>query len=296
MRKRMWGFGILGAGAVAALVAATVPPATPDPAGLPATAPDYAIVKPATHAQPGIVEKTRGYVDESGAAFEARMAVTTECMARAGFPDFPKTELSHRDPGLGSFLYGFSPMDVPAARKTGYPYLKGREVYMPDAIVEAYSGKAGAQKSFSGGTRGGGTFMTGGCQLKGIEAVYGAGNDYAAATAAYSLILPGTESAKFNPAFKAALNDWSACMAKAGYGNMKDPGQASLVASQQSGHVALKIAVADATCREQVQLEKRLEDVAAPYLTTVVADKQSELDNVARIRAAADTRAAALGK
>lgn len=287
----MWGFGILGAGAVAALAAATIPPATPDPAALPSTAPGYALVKAAAHAQDGIVEEVRGYVDESDAAFTARMSATAACMADKGFPEFAKTELSHRETGLDSFIYGFAPMDVATARKTGYPYPKGREVRLAEGFEQALFGTDGEQKSFTVGTKG---FVVGGCKLQGIEAVYGTGQDYAVATDAYSLVFAAVETARHAPAFDAVLADWQVCMAKASYEGSKTPGQASRVAAQQGGQMALKIAVADATCREQVQLEKRLEDVAAPYLTTVVAEHRTELDEVARLRAEAETRAAAL--
>ncbi|WP_136017939.1 hypothetical protein [Arthrobacter silvisoli] len=293
MRKRMWGFGILGAGAVAALVAATIPPATPDPSDLPSMAPDYAAVEPAAQPEPGILDKARSYVDESEAAFAARMVVTAGCMAKAGFPDFKKTELSHREPNLNSFIYGFAPMDVATARKSGYPHLKGREIYMPEPMIEAFNGSAESQKVVRVGAKG---FVVGGCKLEGIEATYGTGQDYAQAADAYSLVFPAVETARHAPAASTALGDWSVCMTEAGYEDLKDPGKGSLLAAQQGGQAARKMAVADATCREQTQLEKRLQEVAAPYLTTVVAQQQRKLDEVADIRAAAETRAAALLK
>ena len=82
--------------------------------------------------------------------------------------------------------------------------------------------------------------------------------------------------------------EWSECMASKGH-NYPSPSAAIVdVVGKSEAH---EVAVADATCREQVRFEERTEEILDAYMTTFLNDNQALLERVAQAKKNAEANA-----
>ena len=82
--------------------------------------------------------------------------------------------------------------------------------------------------------------------------------------------------------------EWSVCMKDKGY-DYSSPSKA--IVSVVNKSEAYEVAVADATCREQVRFEERTEELLDAYMTTFLNDNQALLERVAQAKKNAEANA-----
>lgn len=300
MKTRNWGLGILAVGAVLAISAGTLAPHGGPVPDTSAFGEDQSPVAPAASARPGIVGDVLSLLQEPRAVFEARMKVSSQCMAAAGFPDFARGGQADRLDDMSASLHGFPTLSLEGARTNGY---RGREepAFSPAADP---SGELKAYLGFDPMNAPSQSDLTKGCRGTGYLSVYGDANASGEFGRVLGALQPAVHSAKQDNGLKSALGDWSACMTEAGYPALTDPAKAASLSSnfvgadgkEGAGPEARKIAIADVTCRGKTSLVSRMDAVLARYLTTAVDKLGPELAPARALRKESAARVASPAK
>ncbi|MFJ5956934.1 hypothetical protein ACIQC5_13370 [Paenarthrobacter sp. NPDC092416] len=291
MKKKTLGALILAAGAAATLAAA----ATPGFSSM--------VTKPAEHPVSGITWSAEQFASVDTTAEKGLAEAVRRCMAKAGYDYTPASVRTDRVDLKNSI--GFDTLTVEDARASGYAVSKPKGPSEPAA--DSVEGKLFADPAFQTALHGGepqeqnmvkssnGTGMlAGGCTGEGITVIYGNPKDYMRATGlAYNSVLIATQSAGQDPEIQEAVEGWKDCMSSTAF-PYSQPGEAVSAGLSAGGQKELKIAVTDATCRENTGFDAKLSAVLDKYLTTRMKELESEVAEVQKIRSDASARAAAL--
>jgi hypothetical protein len=276
-------FAALIVGGSAAVAAAAIPAGSVAPAGDPVS---------------GITKAAEQYASSNPTAEHGVRTLIRDCMSKAGFDYTPPNTTLIMD--LHQMI-GAKRLDLHTAKAVGYgthinpePNPESSEAQLiADPRFEAtLKGNAAGQPEEI--TDGYGT-ATGGCTGEAASAVYGSVENYAlATTVAFNSLSQAVGSAMYDPEFVQANEDWAKCMDATPYADLDTMQQARDAAVQLPGQDETKIAVADAVCRERVDLHERLDTVLDKYLTTRMRELRPDIEQVTEIREAAADRAAEL--
>ncbi|MCU1515671.1 MAG: hypothetical protein JWQ75_392 [Pseudarthrobacter sp.] len=286
MNRKRIGLAVLAAGAAAALAASAVPGGAIPASGTPIS---------------GITARAEAYATPDAAAETGRAAVARECMATAGF-DFAPAVNTYTVDFHGNI--GFKRLDVATAKAGGYASMQpagpgepaegsnDAKLFADPAFVLAYSGPQTEENLVT--VEGSGTFG-GGCSGDAAVKIYGSMENYVLATGvAMNSLNSAAGAAMADSGFQKAIDSWKACMAESPYANFRSPADAVSAGQAAGGQNEFKIAVTDATCREQVGFHGQLDTLLDKYLTTRMQQLEPEIAKVTEIRRQAADRAAAL--
>lgn len=278
--KRLAAAAILVAGGAATLIAAALP-----------NAPVVAAPEPVS----GIVRDAEAYMASDPIAEEGVRQLISECMANAGFDYTPPAETEGAR-GLSEWI-GFERLDTAVAKAEGYggpvagsepaPGSDQAIMFSDPAFDTALYGPADElAETGSYGTR------AGGCRGEAVTAIYGDMERYTLATVASMNAFPASrDAASWDPEIEAANQDWQDCMAQTPYSSLRTPGEARTAGEAAGGQEEIKIAVTDAVCREETNLQTRIDAVFDKYLTTEMQQMATEMAEVTEIKTQAAQRA-----
>ncbi|MFJ7751066.1 hypothetical protein ACIQXM_14035 [Arthrobacter sp. NPDC097144] len=278
--KRLAAAAILVAGGAATLIAAALP-----------NTPLAAAPEPIS----GIVRDAEAYMAPDPVAEEGVRQVVSECMANAGFDYTPAAETEGTG-GLSEWI-GFERLDAAVAKAEGYggpvagtepaPGSDQTIMFSDPAFDAALYGPADEfAETGSYGTR------AGGCRGEAVTAIYGDVERYTLATVASMNAFPASrDAASRDPEIQAANQDWQDCMAQTPYSSLRTPGEARTAGEAAGGQEEIKIAVTDAVCREETNLQTRIDAVFDKYLTTEVQQMAPGMAEVTEIKTQAAQRA-----
>ena len=171
------------------------------------------------------------------------------------------------------------PLSVEAARDTGYISLRSirtgereKEYAFSEAEARDYYGYENGNS----------------CQAEAWDKVFGDKDLSALYFQTGKYMLPYVNAAITSDDAVAIDGEWSVCMKDKGY-DYSSPSKAIVsVANKSEAH---EVAVADATCREQVRFEERTEELLDAYMTTFLNDNQALLERVAQVKKNAEANA-----
>ncbi|WP_457963991.1 hypothetical protein M1E17_21180 [Arthrobacter sp. D1-29] len=288
MKRKLIGLAVLAAGAAAALAASTVPGGAVTASASPVS---------------GITAEAQLYASADAAAETGRAAAITKCMAAAGYDYAPQVAAYKVDFNANM---GLKRLDVAAAKADGYASLQTAgpgepadgtveaALFADPAFVAALSGTGQDDDIVQVNGTGLGTSGSG-CRGQAATAIYGSMENYILATGVAGNSLNSAAGAAMSDSgFQKAIDAWKDCMASSPYANFRSPADAVSAGVQAGGLNELKIAVTDATCREQVSFHGRLDTVLDKYLTTRMQELEPEITRVREIRKQAAARAAEL--
>ncbi|WP_426997161.1 hypothetical protein [Pseudarthrobacter sp. N5] len=286
MKRTLIGLAVLAVGAAGALAASAIPGGSITASSSPVS---------------GITAQAQAYATADTAAEAGRGTVIKECMAAAGFNLVPAISTHKVD---FSANIGFKRLDVATAKASGYASLGPTGSHEPaegspeslmfadPAFEAAYMGpntEDNMVKVNGTGTRGGG------CGGEAARQIYGSVENYILATGvAMNSLNAAAGSAMSDPGFQKAIGSWTSCMAASPYANFGSPSDALTAGQSAGGQTEFKIAVTDATCREQSNFQGQLDAVLDKYLTTRMQQLEPEIAKVTEIRKQAAAQAAAL--
>lgn len=288
LNKKLFGLAVLAVGATAALAASTVPGGTITASGTPIS---------------GITAQAEAYASPDAAAEAGRTAAIRKCMAAAGYDYHPAPDF--HAVGFNDFI-GFKRLDVATARASGYASLRpaGRgepaqgsteaALFADPAFVAALRGARPENDMVRINGNGMGT-SGGGCSGEGAKTIYGSMENYILATGVAGNSLNSAAGAAMSDSgFQKAIGSWKDCMSTSPYANFRSPADAVNAGVEAGGLDEFKIAVTDATCREQVGFHGQLDALLDKYLTTRMQQLEPEIAKVTEIRKQAAARAAEL--
>lgn len=291
MKQKLIGLAVLAVGTTAALAASTVPGGTVTASGTPIS---------------GITAQAGAYASPDAAAEAGRAQAVKDCMAVAGYEYAPPEEF--RRAADFNDIIGFKRLDAATAKTSGYASLqpsgpgeatKGSPeaaLFADPAFVAALFGARPDDEMVLLNGTGMGT-SGGGCRGEGAKAIYGSMENYILATGvAMNSLNSAAGAAMSDSGFKKAIDSWKDCMSSSPYSDFHSPADAVSAGVQAGGMNEFKIAVTDATCREQVGFHGQLDSVLDKYLTTRMQQLEPEIAKVTEIRKQAAARAAELTK
>ncbi|MDO5749683.1 MAG: hypothetical protein Q4P78_00570 [Rothia sp. (in: high G+C Gram-positive bacteria)] len=171
------------------------------------------------------------------------------------------------------------PLSIEAARDTGYNSLKSmragereKEYAFSDAEAKDYYGYEGGNS----------------CQGQAWDKVFGDKELSALYFQTAKYMLPYVNAAITSEEAVAIDNEWSTCMKDKGY-DYSSPSKA--IVSVANKPESQEVAIADATCRDQVRFEERTEEILDAYMTTFLNDNQALLERVAQAKKNAEANA-----
>lgn len=286
MNRKLIGLSLLAAGAAAALAASTVPGGSIPASGTPIS---------------GITARAEAYATPNSAAETGRAAAVRECMAAAGYDFAPAVNTYTVD--FHSNI-GFKRLDVATAKASGYASLQAAGPHEPaagsedaklwadPAFVLAFSGPQTEDNMVT--VNGAGTYG-GGCGGEAARRIYGSMENYVLATGvAMNSLNSAANAAASDSGFEKAIDSWKTCMVGSPYAHFRSPADAVSAGQSAGGQNEFKIAVTDATCREQVNFHGQLDALLDKYLTTRMQQLEPEIARVTEIRRQAVDRAAEL--
>jgi hypothetical protein len=286
MNRKLIGLAVLAAGAAAAVAASAVPGGIIPASGTPIS---------------GITARAEAYATPDAAAETARAAVVKECMAAAGYDFAPAVNTFNVDFHGNT---GTKRIDVATAKASGYASLQPagpREpaegtdearLFADPAFALAFSGPQTDENIVT--INGSGTHA-GGCGGEAARKIYGSMENYILATGvAMNSLNTAGGAAVSDSGFQKAVDSWKGCMAESPYANFRGPADAVSAGQAAGGQNEFKIAVTDATCREQVNFHGQLDALLDKYLTTRMQQLEPEIAKVTEIRRQAADRAAEL--
>lgn len=289
MNKKLFGLAVLAVGATAALAASTVPGGTITASGTPIS---------------GITAQAEAYASPDAAAESGRATAIRKCMAAAGYdyqpaPDFHAVDFND--------IIGFKRLDVATARASGYASLQPAgpgepargsteaALFADPAFVAALFGSQSAEDTMVQINGNGMGTPGGGCGGEGAKTIYGSMENYILATGVAGNSLNSAAGAAMSDSgFQKAISSWKDCMSTSPYANFRSPADAVNAGKEAGGLDEFKIAVTDATCREQVGFHGQLDALLDKYLTTRMQQLEPEIAKVTEIRKQAAARAAEL--
>ena len=288
MNRKLIGLAVLVTGAAAALAASAVPGGTIAASGTPVS---------------GITARAEAYATPDAAAEAGRAAVVKECMAAAGYDFTPEVNSYTVDFNAN---IGFKRLDVATAKASGYASLQPSgpgepaegtdqaKLFADPAFVLAFSGPQTEDNLAT--VNGSGTYG-GGCGGEAAKKIYGSMENYILATGvAMNSLNSAAGAAVSDSGFQKAIDSWKDCMAVSPYADFRSPTDAVSAGEAAGGQNEFKIAVTDATCREQVNFHGQLDALLDKYLTTRMQQLEPEITKVTEIRKQAAARIAELGK
>lgn len=285
MNKRIISLAVLAIGTAAVIGASAIPgPGIP-----PSPAPIA-----------GITNGTEGLLNSDGMARAGYSQAIQGCLMEAGFDYTPAPEGSGID--LNRAM-GIGRLDLATAQTSGYSSVQAQgpgepvpgtpegDLFANPAFLQALNGTEASRQQVRAGAKGPFTFL-GGCKLQAATTIYGSTENYALANAAaMNILIPASNAAAKDPAVDDAVKTWRECMAKTPYSTFDGPWEAVNAGSTASGQKEREIAVTDAICREQTQLHATLDTILDKYVTTLVQQQESTLQNIAEILATAAANA-----
>lgn len=283
MKRKLIGLAVLAAGAAAALAASAIPgggiAASPTPIS-------------------GITARAEAYATPDVAAENGRAAVIRKCMAAAGY-DFAPVVNTYKGDFSGNV--GAKRLDVATAKASGYATLLPAgppepaagthlaALFADPAFALALSGPQTNDNRVS--VNGIGTYG-GGCTGEAATTIYGSMENYVLATGvAMNSLNSAARAAITDSGFKKVIDSWKGCMTESPYANFSSPAQAMSAGQAAGGQTEFRIAVTDATCREQVNFHGQLDALLDKYLTTRMQQLEPEITKVTEIRRQAADRA-----
>ncbi|MBT2532689.1 hypothetical protein J7E83_11255 [Arthrobacter sp. ISL-48] len=286
MKEKLIGLALLAVGATAALAASTVPGGTIAASGTPIS---------------GITAQAQAYASPDAAAEAGRAAAIRACMAAAGYDYAPPVDAYQVD--FNSNI-GFKRLDVATAKASGYASLQQSgpgepaegspeaALFADPGFNAALSGVRPEEDMVRHDGSGMGT-SGGGCRGEGAKAIYGSMENYILATGVAANSLNSAAGGLMSDSgFQKAIDSWRDCMADSPYANFRNPADAVSAGVKAGGLNEFKIAVTDATCREQVDFHGQLDSLLDKYLTTRMQQLEPEIAKVTEIRKQAAARAA----
>ena len=288
MKRNLIGLAVLAAGATAALAASAIPGGTIAASGTPIS---------------GITAQAQAYASPDVAAETGRAAAIRECMAAAGYDYAPPVAAYRVDFNANM---GLKRLDVATAKASGYTSLQPTgpgepapgsdeaKLFEDPAFVAALSGPQTADTMVT--VNGMGT-SGGGCRGEAARKIYGSMENYVLATGVTENALNSAVGAAMSDSgYPRAINSWKDCMSSSPYANFRSPADAVTAGLKAGGLNEFKIAVTDATCREQVNFHGQLDAVLDKYLTTRMQQLEPEIAKVTEIRKQAAATAASFSK
>ncbi|NOJ61789.1 hypothetical protein [Arthrobacter sp. 260] len=272
-KKKIGGLALLAAGGVTALAAAAIP-MTP--------------VAPSSEPVPGIINDAENYATPNAAAEQGVRDYIHHCMAAAGFDYTPQDAAAEVDLHAN---VGFERLDIAGAKANGYASPSSSEPDPASPLGQLFADPA-FQVALNGdpstadmqGTKGYGT-STGGCRGEAATAIYGSMENYALATVvALNSFSQATGSVASDPELNQIQDQWKACMAETAYNGFQTVQEAKDAALASGGQNEIKIAVTDATCRDEIGLHDQLDQIFDRYLTTAMRELEPEIKKVTEIR------------
>ncbi len=286
MNRKLIGLAVLAAGAAAALAASAVPGGSTPASGTPIS---------------GITARAEAYATPDATAETGRAAVIRDCMVAAGYDFAPEVNTYKVD---FNGVIGSKRLDVATAKASGYASLQPAgpdeaavgtdegKLFADPAFRLAYSGPETDENLVSVG--GSGSYG-GGCGGEAARKIYGSMENYVLATGiAMNSLNSAAGAAMSDSGFRKAIDSWKDCMVESPYANFSGPAEAMFAGQAAGGQKEFKIAVTDATCREQVNFHGQLDALLDKYLTTRMQQLEPEITKVTEIRRQAVDRARAL--
>ncbi|GAA1349560.1 hypothetical protein [Falsarthrobacter nasiphocae] len=131
----------------------------------------------------------------------------------------------------------------------------------------------------------------GGCEAESLSAFYGSVSDGIVATSVPPGALgPTVHQVLEDEGVKEIRADWAACMKKSGETRYGAP--EALQSEMEMGRKNdRELAVKDATCRESVKFEPRMEKLLAQYLTPLLQKREADFQALREIRERGNKRA-----
>lgn len=290
MKRKLIGLAVLALGATGALAASTVPGGAITASGTPIS---------------GITAQAQAYASPDAAAEQGRTAVLKKCMAAAGYDFLPHPEFGPVDFNANM---GLKRLDVATAKASGYASLQPTgpgepapgsdeaKLFEDPAFVAALFGPPTENNIVQVNGTGMGT-LGGGCRGEAAKSIYGSVENYILATGvAFNSLNSAAGAAMSDSGFQKAIVSWKNCMADSPYANFGSPADAVTAGQEAGGLNEFKIAVTDATCREQVNFHGQLDAVLDKYLTTRMQQLEPEIAEVTEIRKQAAAKAASFSK
>ena len=241
-------------------------------------------VKAAETADLLAIAKVEDFATPDATAENARQYILQECMSERGFSwtyeETPQLKIDD--------LFVGRPLSLTEARAYGY------DVPTNNTEEHSSSTSAAAQTAFMG-TEGSETtsidlfgsaasVTNDGCLAYSLERVYGSIENGMKATGLMrNALLPSMNGVNFDPSITDLYGPWETCMTEQGQSNLPNPDQAWLRA-QSSPSDSASIAVADATCREQVGYDEKRREVAGKYLTTFLLENEALITEIQSVR------------
>ncbi|MEV7663382.1 hypothetical protein [Paenarthrobacter sp. NPDC089316] len=288
MKKKTIGALILTVGAAVTMAAAATPGA------------HSLLTKAAEHPVSGMTLAAEKFASADPVAEKGVAEAIRQCMAKSGYVYTPVS--AGQDSVDLKKTIGFDALTVETARATGYATFKPAGAHEP--VENSDLGKLMADPGFQQALHGGGSpeqnvvqssagtgMLWGGCKAEGITAIYGNADSYMRATAlALNSLMVATNAASQDVGIESAVNSWKECMSTTAFPYSR-PGEAASAGLDAGGQKELKIAVTDATCRENTGFDAKITSVLDKYLTTRMKELEAEVADVKQIRHDASERA-----
>jgi hypothetical protein len=271
------------------------------------------VVTPVDGAAPdGTRDRFRQMVERLDVIEAGVRRVMGRCMDRKGFP---YDERVVGPPSDGDHWPDPPHLSVAQARERGYGIAErlsadGQRVHPNDIYLQTLSeaGRTAWHAAAGDGPMLTATFdepfqraysvSVGGCHREAVEAVWGGAEEYGVA----SFVLNGAGGVTgqaYGDAEATRLHaTWSACMARGGRPGLDTPsdaegrvGEAYSDDRRAARELELEMALADARCREEVDLDRRREALEDRYLAGMVEQYPEVISKVEQTLAAAEGRA-----
>jgi hypothetical protein len=272
-------------------------------------------VTPVDGAAPdGIRDRFRRHAEQLEVIDAGVRRVEGRCMDRKGFPyDEEVTE----PPSDSDLLWNLRNLSVAQARERGYGIAERlaaseQQVFpnhaylqtLPEADRAAWNSALGdgpmLTATFDEPFQRGYSVSVGGCSREAVEAVWGGAEQYGVASFVLNQAGGVTGQAYGDPEATSLHTAWSRCMDRTGYPGLPTPsdaegrvGEAYSGDRQAARELELEVALADARCREEVDLDRRRTAIEDRYLAGMVEQYPNVIQRVEQTLAAAQARAEA---
>jgi len=286
MNIRIISLAVLAVGTAAVIGASAIPGP-----GIPASSAPIA----------GITSNTEALINSGKIASAGYSQALNECLVASGFNYTPAPEGATVD--LNGAM-GISRLDLATAQNSGYSSVQPQgpheaalgtaeaDLFANPSFLEALNGTEASREAVKVGSMG--TFL-GGCKLEAAKTIYGSTENYALATAAaMNILTPASYSAAGDAGVDAAIKEWKECMAGTPYYAFEGPWQAVTAGTTAGGQKEREIAVTDAICRDQTKLHATLDTVLDKYVTTLVQQQDTQIQQISDILKTAAANSATL--
>ena len=245
------------------------------------SSPTIQAIKAATVVDHQAVQKVDELTDYPEALRLAWQKSIRECMVKKGFPARDRYHMSYNNTVRGTLPPG--PLTVEDARQYGYSNPRAqrlaaeeRESTVTEEEIRALRGDNAESIDSS-------------CQYITTVKLFGDVELAHTLFTAEKRIFPYAEAAAMSDGLGPIYTDWAQCMNDKYQLPFRTPDE--IFYEYRGSQIPADIPVADATCREKVNYEGRLNDLLNAYMTTFLEDNQALIERITQAKKNAEENA-----